>query len=113
MTVAKIDEEVFGTSGVLENIGRGIDDRFTIFLPGSAKGKRLSVIRLHHLGVDIIEAARELEARLIDIGGAAAGYLVEQANAGVDRIRSEEHTSELQTLMRISYAVFCLKKQNK
>src|SRR3546814_6286747 len=27
--------------------------------------------------------------------------------------RSEEHTSELQSLMRISYAVFCLKKQNK
>src|SRR3546814_872901 len=28
-------------------------------------------------------------------------------------IRSEEHTSELQSLMRISYAVFCLKKKNK
>src|SRR3546814_5456505 len=28
-------------------------------------------------------------------------------------IRSEEHTSELQSLMRISYAVFCLKKNNK
>src|SRR3546814_7245343 len=32
--------------------------------------------------------------------------------AGVAR-RSEEHTSELQSLMRISYAVFCLKKKNK
>src|SRR3546814_1002417 len=34
----------------------------------------------------------------------------------VDRqrgLRSEEHTSELQSLMRISYAVFCLKKKNK
>src|SRR3546814_10493384 len=29
----------------------------------------------------------------------------------VDRNRSEEHTSELQSLMRISYAVFCLKKK--
>src|SRR3546814_3651137 len=29
------------------------------------------------------------------------------------KIRSEEHTSELQSLMRISYAVFCLKKKNK
>src|SRR3546814_9708255 len=28
------------------------------------------------------------------------------------QIRSEEHTSELQSLMRISYAVFCLKKKN-
>src|SRR3546814_9285547 len=29
-----------------------------------------------------------------------------------DAVRSEEHTSELQSLMRISYAVFCLKKKN-
>src|SRR3546814_5188224 len=32
---------------------------------------------------------------------------------GVVRQRSEEHTSELQSLMRISYAVFCLKKKKK
>src|SRR3546814_5897808 len=32
---------------------------------------------------------------------------------GEARRRSEEHTSELQSLMRISYAVFCLKKKNK
>src|SRR3546814_2260606 len=30
---------------------------------------------------------------------------------GVENARSEEHTSELQSLMRISYAVFCLKKK--
>src|SRR3546814_4540581 len=35
-----------------------------------------------------------------------------QQDAGM-RIRSEEHTSELQSLMRISYAVFCLKKKTK
>src|SRR3546814_6008805 len=36
-----------------------------------------------------------------------------EINAGVERgaARSEEHTSELQSLMRISYAVFCLKKK--
>src|SRR3546814_2179556 len=32
---------------------------------------------------------------------------------GIVGARSEEHTSELQSLMRISYAVFCLKKKNK
>src|SRR3546814_6258418 len=32
---------------------------------------------------------------------------------GINVPRSEEHTSELQSLMRISYAVFCLKKKNK
>src|SRR3546814_3672632 len=34
------------------------------------------------------------------------------AGGEADVIRSEEHTSELQSLMRISYAVFCLKKKN-
>src|SRR3546814_1494516 len=35
-------------------------------------------------------------------------------NSGLKKSgRSEEHTSELQSLMRISYAVFCLKKKNK
>src|SRR3546814_8439324 len=32
---------------------------------------------------------------------------------GAEEIRSEEHTSELQSLMRNSYAVFCLKKKNQ
>src|SRR3546814_7608540 len=36
---------------------------------------------------------------------------VELELAGDGEIRSEEHTSELQSLMRISYAVFCLKKK--
>src|SRR3546814_1901898 len=35
-----------------------------------------------------------------------------QGAKAVPAIRSEEHTSELQSLMRISYAVFCLKKKN-
>src|SRR3546814_4451921 len=42
---------------------------------------------------------------------------VQAVQADIDapdaRIRSEEHTSELQSLMRISYAVFCLKKKNQ
>src|SRR3546814_8774099 len=33
--------------------------------------------------------------------------------AGIEERRSEEHTSELQSLMRISYAVFCLKKKKQ
>src|SRR3546814_8759683 len=36
-----------------------------------------------------------------------------QTQVVTQTIRSEEHTSELQSLMRISYAVFCLKKKNK
>src|SRR3546814_8707816 len=36
-----------------------------------------------------------------------------ERSGGKDFMRSEEHTSELQSLMRISYAVFCLKKKKK
>src|SRR3546814_7787398 len=39
--------------------------------------------------------------------------MVEYGSVGTRHLRSEEHTSELQSLMRISYAVFCLNKKNK
>src|SRR3546814_4198190 len=58
-----------------------------------------------------------------DIGAGQGYYTVRLANRVgaegrvlaediVPQVRSEEHTSELQSLMRISYAVFCLKKKN-
>src|SRR3546814_1898379 len=46
-----------------------------------------------------------------DLG--AAGQAGDAFRRWPYRLRSEEHTSELQSLMRISYAVFCLKKKNK
>src|SRR3546814_1748446 len=42
----------------------------------------------------------------------ALGGLGNNRGAVLGGLRSEEHTSELQSLMRISYAVFCLKKKN-
>src|SRR3546814_8032631 len=46
--------------------------------------------------------------------GVDAAFRIKAAATGdaADGIRSEEHTSELPSLMRISYAVFCLKKKN-
>src|SRR3546814_2705070 len=42
----------------------------------------------------------------------ASHYLVKPSNTDdIEHARSEEHTSELKSLMRISYAVFCLKKK--
>src|SRR3546814_8103023 len=72
--------------------------------------------RLEHLAGD------SMRAMGYEIGleaDAAAGRdllsdAIVRAEAGVKRVvrrRSEEHTSELQSLMRISYAVFCLKKK--
>src|SRR3546814_6418025 len=48
------------------------------------------------------------DVRVLDGYAFAGGFAVQAALAGA---RSEEHTSELQSLMRISYAVFCLKKK--
>src|SRR3546814_1790204 len=45
-------------------------------------------------------------------GGIALGLELPPIGPYADCVRSEEHTSELQSLMRISYAVFCLTKNN-
>src|SRR3546814_4492739 len=50
--------------------------------------------------------------RRIRMNGAPNGVIAHDAKGAFD-IRSEEHTSELQSLMRISYAVFCLKKKKQ
>src|SRR3546814_5535917 len=46
------------------------------------------------------------------VGGTGAGAVAGGRPVRAVMTRSEEHTSELQSLMRISYAVFCLKKKN-
>src|SRR3546814_5855000 len=70
----------------------------------------------------LVATLRELEATLSDAAISMFSALVGRANLNArkrleetiavanDQGRSEEHTSELQSLMRISYAVFCLKK---
>src|SRR3546814_8899219 len=63
--------------------------------------------RLGHR-VTRIDMARDVAQRLAE----AAPDVVFNALHGTPG-RSEEHTSELQSLMRISYAVFCLKKKKK
>src|SRR3546814_5722540 len=64
----------------------------------------LGAERLH----DHLELAAAGAARLTPHGGASTGSSGSSSSVG---FRSEEHTSELQSLMRISYAVFCLKKK--
>src|SRR3546814_4441150 len=58
--------------------------------------------------------ARRPNFPLFDKGAAAFGHRRRTLSPGSNvEYRSEEHTSELQSLMRISYAVFCLKKKKK
>src|SRR3546814_3667691 len=81
--------------------------------PGQLRAQYL----LHVLGeVAAEDAAVELVARLRAQRIAPQIQRIAQLHAAaqVDRaVRSEEHTSELQSLMRISYAAFCLKKTTK
>src|SRR3546814_8852594 len=60
---------------------------------------------------------RTIETYLTRIGPTLVEWFGSSALVDMDDVeleeRSEEHTSELQSLMRISYAVFCLKKKKK
>src|SRR3546814_4138049 len=90
----------------------------------AARPGRQSEIDRHRQLVDAAHALRDL-AEIIAHGGPVffVGHVVHAgaphhiASVDLGRVasaqRSEEHTSELQSLMRISYAVFCLKKKKK
>src|SRR3546814_5101481 len=58
----------------------------------------------------VVKTAETANVRAAQRGRELAGEATQRKHAN---LRSEEHTSELQSLMRISYAVFCLKKKNK
>src|SRR3546814_2600211 len=55
----------------------------------------------------------EDDKRYVDYVGSWGPMILGHSHPDVLEARSEEHTSELQSLMRISYAVFCLKKKKE
>src|SRR3546814_4031356 len=61
----------------------------------------------------LVRSTRKASAHGVASSRACAGLNLREAVSLKMLPRSEEHTSELQSLMRISYAVFCLKKKNK
>src|SRR3546814_1704671 len=76
---------------------------------------RLAAAALARRGADPARdrGRRHRYRRVPDADGSRPGYRSGAAVAAAGhRRRSEEHTSELQSLMRSSYAVFCLKKKN-
>src|SRR3546814_5652416 len=79
---------------LLDAVDGGLDDDLDALLHHLA-GQRVAHV--------VVEAAQDLRAA------------VDQRHLAAEAVedRSEEHTSELQSLMRISYAVFCLKKKKK
>src|SRR3546814_6017546 len=88
-------------------VNRWISAMVVLFKPQIAellrgRDARVAAWQDQNPGADVFED-RDLEV---------TSYLDISVEAQVRAVRSEEHTSELQSLMRLSYAVFCLKKKN-
>src|SRR3546814_3843437 len=101
---------------IASNYRRKVDDewvddthwnRVTFFGKLIARVAKMSVGELVHV------TGRFRQSRYERNGEVVYGTDVIAERVGAFPKRSEEHTSELQSLMRISYAVFCLKKKKK
>src|SRR3546814_6614604 len=93
-------EELSGIEGFDEELAEELQSRAQ-----EALERREASAREERRGLGVEDAVADMphltEAMLVTLGKAGIKTL--------DDLRSEEHTSELQSLMRISYAVFCLK----
>src|SRR3546814_8107199 len=96
--------------GVLSFLGRGRDRVEAV------EGKEDDRRRRHHAALDAVGShmlGKAIGAERFEIGGVEGGQCDrDEDDQRGDLDRSEEHTSELQSLMRNSYDVFCLKKKN-
>src|SRR3546814_9768649 len=82
--------------------GRRVDHRVESARLGPVEAQLVHILARH---VDDELCCRRRQLALVEEG--------EEGRLGRQIVRSEEHTSELQSLMRISSAVFCLKKKTK
>src|SRR3546814_3362684 len=93
----QVDAERIAVAERLVEIGGG-----AALLVGAQRQRRGVVVALEGLLGGQVDRAAGRGAAVVGAGRALGDF---------DLLRSEEHTSELQSLMRISYAVFCLKKK--
>src|SRR3546814_5552555 len=103
---------------VLVPVKRVIDYNVKVRVKADQSGVELANVKMSMNPFDEIaveeairmkEAGKAEEVVAVSIGPSQAQETIRTALA----MRSEEHTSELQSLMRISYAVFCLKKKKQ
>src|SRR3546814_2182519 len=89
----RLDNKVCLVTGAASGIGKRIAEVY------AANGGKVVIADLK------IDAAEVVAREIRDAGGDALAVAMD--------VRSEEHTTELQSLMRLSYAVFCLKKKQQ
>src|SRR3546814_4538567 len=114
--------KLFGGSREVEAVSADVDRDRVAFIDEAARAIVGDVKQDFGLLAEISDIAQSPFARRATAlerlkrtlrGNGGHSDTVGVATSDMDRTRSEEHTSELQSLMRISYAVFCLKKKNQ
>src|SRR3546814_5310273 len=112
-----MQREISGRMNYADRPGKSPVERFMqfYFLQAKAVGD-LTGLFLAHLDEKFAARGRRFGLpRLRRRPGKLRGFVLDRGRLAIpseDFFRSEEHTSELQSLMRISYAVFLLKKKN-
>src|SRR3546814_8140555 len=79
-----------------------IEGRAAVVFADQGRGGGVGQVQFHQVAVDLAKNVQQ-------IAGVEADVETLALEGAGDFLRSEEHTSELQSLMRLSYAVFCLK----
>src|SRR3546814_3838514 len=110
------DDPALPRTPVIAAWGMGLDSTAMI-IEWVARGRPLDLVLTADTGSERPETYDYLPIfqRWMDVRGIAheiVRYAPKRFKHWPPYFRSEEHTSELQSLMRISYAVFCLKKKN-
>src|SRR3546814_9964124 len=107
MRISDWSSDVCSSDLLAEDVARAARDAGEILISNREVGHELGLGE--GFGLARIELASRDKRHLVD----KARPLPRQRGVGFATGRSEEHTSELQSLMRISYAVFCLKKKKR
>src|SRR3546814_1544302 len=104
MPHAALDEPVLISAGELLGVDTGVRVWRTVGITFKSDGRHRDIRKTG-------KAPFQIVIPRLAFSEPQPPAVVVDHDANMIRIRSEEHTSELQSLMRISYAVFCLKKQ--
>src|SRR3546814_9157887 len=90
-------DTLFPYTTLFRSVGRLVEHQ-QVARPGEQAGQQQTRLLAAGQGLDRLARLAFVEQEVLQVG---------------HHVRSEEHTSELQSLMRISYAVFCLKKKKR